>query len=401
MYCRGFHAPSCVAHSRLAICLILAALILTACQKKKSSKSEEAGAVVLPFAGRLILYQGLDFTGSRRVVELRKDPNTGKITLSLIADNLVAGVYSQPVVSPGNHHLLYCKQDGTYLRDLGTGAVRRVLSFSVSDLDWAPDSKHFCYTRDHQIFISDLSGHSQAVYSAPSSTYYVSSSLLERGEPQKVFGVTQGPTWVGADRLVFQRFKGTPPSNLSSPGKLELAANTTTLAVVDGTPKLTDSTKRLHAYASARCSKGSFVLFEIPATDKYPYLMARDFRDFQNTEVRSISLESHELHRLKFMPETCRLYFIRSNRPGGEKDTLHFVDPVVLQDQPGVSLNLLRLFHDIQISPDEKMMALSTGGGISLVDLNTGQESSLIDDKSRVENGEVGCCLKILAWLRE
>ncbi|MEO8434988.1 MAG: hypothetical protein ABI596_08845, partial [Pyrinomonadaceae bacterium] len=140
----------------LLLCLALALLVSAAC--RKSGSQVPIGPT---FKGRLILYTER-FGESNKIYEIKSDPTTGNINLNVIAESV-----EDFALSPDGAYLLYTQRSGseTFLRDLGTAELRKLLVKKASVLDWSPDGNQFSYRDDvlHQLVVSNLSGQSQVI----------------------------------------------------------------------------------------------------------------------------------------------------------------------------------------------------------------------------------------------
>lgn len=180
-------------------------------------------------------------------------------------------------VSPDFHFLISSDvTEGTQIVDLSTYQVTNLFPDLVDCLQWASDSKRFVfrYRQTPSIYIYDITSKTPTlIYAPPSATYLTTIQ----------YGDVQCPYWIGKNRLLFDRFIGSMPSSITIPGAPELAANTTSLAVIGDEIKIIDSPERV--YLIDVSDDETLVL--ISKQDQI--YIANSFDDFTNMNLRSLA----------------------------------------------------------------------------------------------------------------
>lgn len=404
----------------LVLCLALI-LASTACRTSVTVPNGPS------FKGRLIVYTERPYE-TNRVYQIKNDPGTGKANLEVIADEV-----EDFALSPDGSHLIYTVRmhSGIFLRDIRSAEVRKLdVSGGASALNWSPDGKQFCYVdnNSHELVVSNLSGQSQVVDKAASEKYGKFGVIAQNTLPN--YGAIESPFWVGPNLMVFQRFTGPFPDEVSARASDNFPPTTTTLAALVGKTRLVDAPRRW--YVGSQCS--SFVVFGKESTGRVfgrhsdkvraaaPFYIAHDFRDFEKTELRPLPVTRSDVdcyscdEPLKFIAETCQLYYVKSepaprSPSGPRQNTIFFLDPISLQSQPGTDLGKDRTLFDTLSSSDGKIIALAFNDShyhsISIKDLKTGAETYLVKvfppppGKTDVVTEEYFNVIKFLGWLPE
>ena len=191
-----------------------------------------------------MLLSGDNATG-RDLIELTAGPSD-RFNLTTLS----SGVF-EAVANPDQTALLYATKDEILLRDLSTGQVKPLGKGENFCLAWSPDGKRFVHKqRDSgsiNLYATDLNGRAKLIWK---DTWTEKRAANQTAASSNVdLGCAQ---WVAPDKVIFDRFG--PSQKIGSGVK----PNTTTLAVLDDSVKLTDSEKKWSI--EGVCEKGTAFL---------------------------------------------------------------------------------------------------------------------------------------------
>lgn len=261
------------------------------------------------FHGRLLVSMNQD------VVEIKKNPSTGDIKLSVITDGYA-------FVSPNKKYLLLSRSaPGTVLIELSTGK-KTILDLNVSCVSWSPDDTKFNFIENESLYLYDLASTSLQVVDHSVSAQYLAGGV--EGFPQTKYGALQCGTWIGLDRFVYEKYMGSMPMILKGEqGQGQLSANSTILATIGPNITLTSIPKRWEMIDY--CPQKSLVLFQ---DTNHNILLARSFKDLASIKPIPIKLNDYDGYSsIGFTPNDCELYYI-----GHSSIRLKLIDPETLQE---------------------------------------------------------------------
>lgn len=231
----------------------------------------------------------------------------------------IADTGFKPVsISPDYRYLLYCDEQ-LHIYDTDTKETRALPSVSCSQqFRWSPTSSKFSYGDGSSLYIYDLSLNTSIhVYTAPSDHYFPGAGLSKEYSGEVTLGV-----WIGPNRLVFQRFTGVMPYEITIPGygsikPPELRPNTTSLAILGEDVELLDSDFRF----DIREVSADNSLYIINIIGNENYYLTQSFEDFAGMRTTSLPISTDCLF-VGFVNNTNELFFIDVR-----DDRFYFVDP--------------------------------------------------------------------------
>ena len=167
------------------------------------------------------------------LVEITAGPNS-TFNRSTITTGII-----EAVASPDQTQLLYATKDGIALRGLRSGEVKELVKGENYCLAWSPDGKRFSYKqrsepRKTKYFASDLNGKTTVVW----EDLFADNRTVNQGSLHLAPDTTGCAQWVASNKLIFDRMG---PSQKRG---TDVKPNTTTLAVLDDSVKLTDTDKK-------------------------------------------------------------------------------------------------------------------------------------------------------------
>ncbi len=280
------------------------------------------------FRGRLLLLAG-DSTNGADLFELTAAPTGSTYNLALVT----SGVF-EAAPSPDRTRLLYTTKDGILLRDLRTGDVRPLVKGDNFCLAWSPDGKRFSYKQKSparekapaseagaKLYASDLDGKAKLIWEDPGSVSPPSQSGVERAS-----GCAH---WIAPDRLVFDRLLGAFPKQKTGG---ELKPNTTTLAILGDTVKLSD-TERKWSIESI-CQVGSGALLR-PHDQGQPLLIAKSLDHLETLNPTPAPCSGCRF--IGFAAQSCVPFFIEEATATSSE--LISLNPTNWQRQRGAHLS--------------------------------------------------------------
>jgi hypothetical protein len=261
---------------RLTGIVIMCCALIAACSKPVVPTGPK-------FSGRLLLLSG-DKTAGADLLEMTAAPDGLTYTYSPVTK----GVF-EAAPDPNRTRLLYATKDGILLRDLHSGDVKTLIKGDGGYcLAWAPDGNRFSYKQKSTLYVSDLQGKTKSVWEDP----------LEKEDASP--GCAH---WIAPDRLIFDRFVGTA---IKKGG--ELKPNTTTLAVLGDSVKLSDSERKWSI--ESVCPVGSGALVR-PPDQAQPILVARNLDNLKTLNPAPISCSGCRF--IGFAARSCVPYFIEDS----------------------------------------------------------------------------------------
>ena len=387
---------------RLKNCMILGALLLSACTNATPN-------VTVPvFHGRLIVKR------EKGIYQVAHDEKTGQIAMSLITTLDTSDFWIR--TSPDRRYLLYRVDSGGAgpftstlgLLDLQTKETNTIATESstsptiFSCLSWAPNSEMVSYllisnsVRYSLYAYSLASKTSTPVFEAPSSKY----SVMGYGEGSEFSSKIDCGGWIGADRLVFQRYVGELPHAITSPGFHELDPNTTTLATLDKPGSLVDSPERW-LYADT-CVDNSYILLEDINHDTF---IAPSFSNLESVQPRLLPVcPDSDCIGWLFRPDICQLYAVKVEHEAPRVVRgLYLTDPETLQiygpilSSSPYSPPYLEWYQWIWIGDSSDMVIPGVifengNNAIFVIDMNNGNRNKLLDI-------EGSATVEFVAWL--
>lgn len=218
------------------------------------------------------------------------------------------------------------------LQDLQTGAKHTYQlsgdKDSSSCVSWSPSGTQVSYNSGHAIILENLtSGASQVLVQEPSQNY----ALFGVPPGQPYFGAIDCGAWISDDIMLFHRFTGDFPTEISTESAPELAANTTTLALLhNGT--FVDSTGA-SLEVSTLSQDGKYVLLTDTKDNSWNLAKVSDFTSFK--AVRPITCTNCTL--LGFVPHSDQVFGYQYDSSSMAYKGLVFVNPQDLTAQLGPS----------------------------------------------------------------
>lgn len=211
-------------------------------------------------------------------------------------------------LSPNGKYLLYNGDDSLVLYNVKEGSGENVVNENVACVSWAQDSTRFTYVSygrsDTNLSVYSLASHESSLVDTPPSAEY---SLNGVGPGQRWFGGIDCGTWVGPERLIFQRYVGDMPATV---GSGEATANTTSLARLDGSREISDYDRRFIVHSVS--DDGSQFLLEFfdpdilhPAVQTFA--VSKAFEDLGDSSPREIPCNGR-FYRIGFIPGTNQIY---------------------------------------------------------------------------------------------
>ncbi|HJZ82887.1 MAG TPA: hypothetical protein VKD91_21150 [Pyrinomonadaceae bacterium] len=267
------------------------------------------------FAGRLLLLSGAGANGAD-LTELTAAGTTYNLSV------LTKGIF-EAVPSPDQTQLLYATKDEVLVRDLRSGAVKSLVKGTSFCLSWAPDGKHFSYKQttngtQTRLFAADLDGKAKLIWED-------SFSAGERSAG--AFGCAY---WIAPDHLVFDRLLGAAPNQKK--GGEAPKPNTTTLAVLGSSVKLSDTERKWSI--ETVCQAGSGALLR-PHDQGQPFLAAKSLADLKTLDPKPISCS--DCRFMGFAAKSCVPFFLEQNE--STSTDVFSLNPVNWQRQRGGHIN--------------------------------------------------------------
>lgn len=311
------------------ICCALTCLLLTACTRQTAPAKPK-------FSGRLLLLAGENTNGAD-LLELSAAPTGSTYNYSLVT----SGVF-EAVASPDRTQLLYTTKDEILLRDLRTGVVKPIVKGENYCLAWSPDGKRFSYKQKAtakenapvsaaptKLFVSDLDGKAKLIWEDLFASHGATnpsgqSAALERSAG--TFGCAQ---WIAPDRLIFDRLLGALPKQ--TPGAAVLKPNTTTLAILSDSVKLSDTDRKWSIESVCQAGTAAFVR---PPDQNQPILVAKSLEPFKTLNPSPISCS--DCRFLGFAAQSCVPFFIEPS--SSTTSELFYLNPANWQRQRGTRI---------------------------------------------------------------
>jgi len=311
----------------------------------------------------------------------------------LTSDSVTQWNFSCGGISPNKRYCLGVTGSGgaesTVLHDLTTGETRTLFFGGLSCLSWATDSTRFSYSVSlYNVRVYDLStGTDELVYAAPREVYNVN------GQQTFYFGHVTCGTWIGVDRLVFQRFVGPMPARITIPNVPELAENTTTLALLGETISLVDSPRRLIVIDVS--DDESYILMRGQEHGEADSLyVTRSFSDFEGLNLRRVPASLPVCDYCKGCPSCGIMGFVPNsnefnlvNKADDGETHIYFVDSETLEVRLGPAVPFPSDGRLLWVGdPKAGIVAFIDDSAtwpqccdVVIMDLSTGQKTTLFD----------------------
>jgi hypothetical protein len=332
---------------RLIGIIMICCALIAAC----SQPSAPAGP---KFTGRLLLLSG-DKTSGADLLEMTAAPDGSTYNYSPVTK----GVF-EAAPSPDRTRLLYTTKDGILLRDLHTGEVKTLIKGDGYCLAWAPDGNRFSYKQKSTLYISDLQGKSKLVWEDPPGP----SAAAEKAD-----GSLGCAHWIAPDRLLFDRFVGAAIKQKGG----ELKPNTTTLAILGDSVKLSDNERKWSIESVCQAGSGALVR---PHDQAQPILVARNLDNLKTLNPAPISCSGCRF--IGFAAQSCVPYFIEDST--STSSDLFTLNPNGWQRLRGGHVeHVFSLTARGLINSAGRLMVLGdVPASLLLIDTDTGATTSLV-----------------------
>jgi len=345
--------------------LLVLCLLLAACSHPPESTGPK-------FSGRLFLLAGDNVAGAD-LIEISAAEGSSTYNHSVVT----SGVF-EAVASPDQTRLLYATKDEILLRDLRSGAVKPLVKGENFCLAWSPDGNRFSYKQKSpatplseagagtKLYVSDLDGKTKLIWEDPLANYTVSqpgqSPVLERAA-----GSSGCAHWIAPDRFIFDRFVGALPKQKK--GSEALKPNTTTLAILSDSVKLSD-TERKWSIESI-CPAGT-VAFLRPHDQSQPILIARTLEQPLKTLDPSPGPCSG-CRFVGFAAQSCVPFFIEDATSTSSE--LFYLNPTNWQKQRGTRIErTFSVSAKMLIKSSAKLMIVGdVPAALLLIDTESGE----------------------------
>jgi hypothetical protein len=265
------------------------------------------------FSGRLLVLATLNTDAQNEeadLIEITAGPNS-TFNRSTVTTRVV-----EAAASPDQTQLLFATKDAISLRDLRNGEVKELVKGENYCLAWAPGGKRFSYKqsepRKTTYFAADLNGKTTVVW----EDLFADNRTANQGtlHPAPDTGC---PHWVAPDKLVFDRMG---PSQKRG---VDVKPNTTTLAVLDDSVKLTDTEKKWSV--EGVCEKGTAFL----RSPEGEILIAKSLENLKTANPTSGPCSSCRF--VDFAAKSCVPFFIEDS--SSTSSELFYLNPANWQRQ--------------------------------------------------------------------
>ena len=352
--------------------LVTCALVLGGCSRKPTATGPK-------FQGRLLVLVR-DWDLSADLVELTpgsNEPTNQKIISS--------GMF-ETVPSPDEKQLLYSNGDGVFVRDLASGADRKLAPATGGTnrcLAWAPDGNRISFraSDSHEgsarawLSVSDLNGKTKVIW-------------------ESWVGGTSSDCdvhWIAPDRLIFDRVLGV--SAKQQKDGAVLLPNTTTMVTL----KEPISSIDMEARWSIRgiCPVGNAAVLT-PQHKDGPIAMARDLNDLKTLNPLPVSCSVCKF--AGFAAKSCVPFFLEMGE--GKNTGVFSLDPVNWQRQRMATIEQpLGMISKSLVSSSAKLMVVGDGSSLFLVNTDSGEHSNLLPQKLAASSGKKVIEVRPILWL--
>jgi hypothetical protein len=331
-------------------CLVIVGLMVSMWAAACTQETKPVGP---NFTGRLFFLSG-DRTKGADLAELDAAPAGSPNNYQVVTSGIL-----EAVASPDQTKLLYTTKDGIMLRDFGSGAMKSLIKGESSCLAWAPDGNQFSYVQ--------RSGGATKFYAADSD----GKARLVLDDPN---GSASCAEWIGANRLVFERFLGAPvkrndyyQGNSDSSPK----PNTTTIVTIGDPVKLKDSPRKWIIESVCAKSNNGF----LRSADQGKLLIAKNIDHFESIDPTPAPCS--ECRFIGYAAQSCVPFF--TEQPTSATTDVFYLNPTNWQKQRPSSIN--RTFSPtakVLIRSSARLMIVGDGPNLFLVDTETGAIISLL-----------------------
>ncbi|HEY6047239.1 MAG TPA: hypothetical protein VIU65_11590 [Pyrinomonadaceae bacterium] len=347
-------------------------LLIAACSQKPQPVGPK-------FKGRLLFLSGDSATGMN-LLELTAGPND-----TFNATPVTSGVF-EAAASPDQTALLYTTKDEILLRDLRSGEVKPLVKGENFCLAWSPDGKRFSYkqrsTGSINLYAAELDGGAKLVWE---DVWTAKRAAAQSSADSKVDSLGCAH-WVAPDKLIFTRFG---PSQVKGG---DVKPNTTTLAIVSDSVKLTDTEKTWSV--EGICKSGSAVL----RSPDGQILIAKSLENPKTASSTSGPCSSCRF--LGFAAQSCVPFFIEDS--SSTSSEIFYLNPTNWQRQR--SAHVGQPFSSTAtalINSSARLMVIGdVHGTLVLVDTESGDVTPFFA-KSAGPPGGLGESPKPVVWIEK
>jgi hypothetical protein len=249
----------------------------------------------------------------------------------------------QAAVSPNQRYLAYSTystpsggSDETFVLDLDTGQTIHHEYHGGRDLRWSPDSRMLSFTTTiggaYGLYVSDLSGTVTLIHQPPSAIYRVGVNY----QATTVYGEVTAGTWLDATHLLFRRYLGDMPFQISAE-RSEIAPNTLTVVSLEDGPVLRDYPDR-RLLVQDICYDGSWILFRDAGQGWWLARAAASWEDINPTPFTPCPDCGWGLG---FVPGSCDLWYVHAySRNNHFYRYIYFASPDTLEARAGPALEI-------------------------------------------------------------
>jgi hypothetical protein len=362
---------------RIVIVIISCALpcvVLTACTRPTVPAGPK-------FTGRLLVLAG-DNTNGANLFELSPAPAGSAYNYSIVT----RGVF-EAAASPDRTRLLYTTKDEILLRDLRTGAVKPLVKGENYCLAWSPDGNRFSFKQKSpagagpKLYVSDLEGKAKLVWEDLFADSGTVNPVGQSADLERAAGPSGCAQWIAPDRLVFDRLVGAAKQKKGSEA---LKPNTTTLAILSDSVKLSDTERKWSI--EGICPVGSAAILR-PHDQAQPILVARNLEPLNTLDPAPAPCSSCRF--AGFAAQSCVPFFIEDATSTSSE--LFYLNPTNWQRQRGTRIDrTFSVTAKMLIKSSARLMIVGdVPASLLLVDTESGEMVPLFPKSEGPANPEL------------